>query len=172
MSLFGGLSVSGARGTAALATEAEAPQVNVYTAGVSFGVRIYHFFLLGGRGAYSQIDQTSKLTAQSGNRSGTRMVPLAPLLGVDLRFARLLADFQMSGDYELSNADTSGNQITYKKPSGLGLELLFNLSRRMGAGFRYERVDFSQEQTGSASAVQLPNELRLQSYGLVVDFHF
>ena len=169
---FGGAAVSAASGSVSTASESDPPKVNVYTAGVFLGARVFRFFLIGARASYSRINQFSAATAQTGNRTGTRTMPFAPLFGVDFKFAKLQTDYQRNGDYELTNTDSSGRQITYKKPSGLGVELIFPLTRRIDAGVRYEKVNFSQEQVGSNSATTLANQLSLKSYGVVFECHF
>ena len=169
---FAGLSFSVSRGTSAVPSQPEIPQVNLYGAGINFGIRSFNFLLLGVRGSYSQIDQISDPTFATGNRRGTRLMPVAPLIGFRLSSVRMLTEYQFMGDYALANTDFLSRDITYKKPLGYAFEILYDLSPRMAVGLRYENVDFYQEQVGSSTPVDLPDKLSLKSYGVAFDVHF
>lgn len=169
---WGGLALSGSQGTSAISTEPEPPHVNVYALHGTLGLKFLGFMLIGLRTSYSIIEQMSEPSAAIGNRRGSRFTPVSAMLGYDLRFARLQAEYQMSGDYVMGTTDLAGNRITYKKPAGFGVELIFNLKPGLGFGVRYEEVGFAQEQIGSAPATDLQSKLFLKNVGAVLDVHF
>lgn len=170
--LFGGLSVSDSVGTSSFSTDTDKPKVNILNIGASFGGQFFGFLLVGARSSISKIFQTSEPATSTGNRRGTRTVPVAPLVGLDFSFMRLQADYQINGDYIFSNYTTTNLPIVYKKPTGMGVELMFKASPWIGLGIRYEKVDFKEEQIGSAAATTLTNKLNLKSYGAMINVYF
>ena len=171
-SFFGAISVSNSIGTSSFSTDTDKPKVNILNIGASIGKTFFDFLIVGSRSSISKIFQTSEPTTSTGNRRGSRIVPFAPVVGFNFKLFRLQADYQMSGDYLFENKTTSGATLIYKKPTGIGIELMFKASSWIGLGLRYENVDFSQEQIGTASATTLSDKLSLKSYGLMVNVFF
>jgi hypothetical protein len=150
LDLSAGLELAAGKGSAATSTG------SVETLTGSLGARAgatfrKSAFFAGLRSTYMQIEQISKVTNAVGNRRGMWFMPLAPLLGARIKRFQLFAEYEMMGDYKLARSTTNGDRVTYKKPQGFGLEVLYALDKKWhwSAGLRYQEVTFSQEQVGT-----------------------
>lgn len=169
---FAGLDLSSGPGTVSVASQAESNQVLVSSAGAFLGFRMFSFFGLGVRTAYSRIDQTSSPTAKSGNRRGVWVMPYAPVIRFEFSKFILFAEFDNTGAYQLAMGDVYGRQVTYKKPSGYTAEILYKINSALNFGLKYQKVDFSQEQVGTNSDSDLSDKINMTSYGGVIDVRF
>lgn len=140
--------------------------------GARVGVVFARWFFTGVRSTYMQIEQTSEPTAVTGNRRGTWFMPVAPVIGLKLGRLQFFADYEATGDYKLALSNSAARGITYKNPSGFGVEALYALGRFFSVGVRYQKVDFGQEQVGSGSATSLDRKLALSVIGGVLSAHF
>ncbi len=166
-SLYVEITASASMGSASFTGEASSPSMGLGKVSAGAGITLLNRIRVGAKTAYSFITQYSDPALAFGNRRGSRWEIVSPQLGFVLGRFTLQGDYQFFGDYKFTNADVSGNTITYKTPAGFEVELLYSISRRFKIGVRYESVSFSEEEIGTTTS-DLTNKLNLITYGAVI----
>jgi hypothetical protein len=183
LDLFG----SAGLGSATISSQSTSkPQTSQFTGGFAIGLNPFRFLTIGGLTDYRQVNQRTAADPNSfGNRSGTRWNTISPYVDLNItRALRLRYVHQFLGPYELDNKTAGGLAISYEKPKGFrgeihicvlrGRERFYKIPGKclLYGGLFYEKVEFSSEKLGEASAAALANPLVMKHMGVTFGLGF
>ena len=154
-------------GTAKHPNESESPKMMTHSIGASVGFSILGPVQFGVSADYRFYNQLDEVKSPYGNRTGSRLA-ISPTLAVKLGPVLLKYNYQMYGDYELSNNTDSGNSITYTDVKGHTFFLSIPFSPLLRIGAFYELEKFESVITGSTESdlTTNNNELEFNKIGL------
>lgn len=162
--LYVDLRATAGTGKAAVENEAESPSVMQYGVGTTVGFKLLMFFL-GVSADYYKVAQTTEPNTSFGNRGGSRTNLLSPTLGFNLLGLNIKADYQFSGSYELEKKTSSGETLSYEKPTGYRIYAGYNFTRGFEVGAFYENVAYGEEHRNSVKT-KLDDKLEVSQVGL------
>jgi hypothetical protein len=134
--------------------------------GLTLGLRLGQVFMFGVTSDYRWISQLSAPDTVVGNSRGARWNMASPTLGFAMRKALLKLDFQLLGDYKLSNASSEGYAVSYRRP--LGGRAVLALSGRAAPALFVEYVAFSRQAAGEETSLSSPRVLWQAGAALVI----
>jgi hypothetical protein len=170
--------VSGSMGKAELDHESDSPEMHLWEVGGTVGLNLIPFFYFGFSSEFQRIDQASPTNNTFGDRKGKRVAGFAPTIGFiieDFVPIHLQYQYQMMGDYHLSNPNFTGRKVSYSDVSGhrLTAEMGFPIIPFMFAGFFYETLKFEKLLVGNVtSSIAGANAMKLNHYGIIISAHF
>lgn len=154
-------------GEASHPTESESPTMFGHGVGASLLFSVFPLIHLGASADYRMYNQSSEVKSPYGNRTGKRLA-ISPTLGIKLGPAFFKYYYHMSGDYELDNATSNGNNLIYKDVSGHSFWLsvpVFPLVR-VGAFYEMEKFGKYEEGTTEVDLTETEDELEFNKYGI------
>ena len=145
---------------------------NLYEGGIGVSLALnFSGFLIGGLLEYQNLSQASTADASTGNYSGSRFFP-APMIGVLYDPVLLKIDYQMSGDWVMSNLTTNGANMQFNDPTGFRLTASYDLFSPLFVGLQYETVSFATLNRSDTGNTALAQKLTATDINLVMTYAF
>lgn len=143
------------------------PTLGEGSGGLTLGWYFYSPLFICISGDYGNMSQLSSVDDQIGNFRGTRGPGASAGLGINLSGYILKAEYVGLSTYNLTNANSSGQSISYSGASGVRGALLFPFFTSLDMGLFYESTSYSQQSLSGTSAT-LSSPLVLTEYGLIM----
>lgn len=157
-------------GAAKTATDISTPVITSANLGIGLGVNIRKFSL-GVSFDYRSLMQTSDVEPTVGNRRGTFISPLSFFVKLNfdnVKFGLMLIN---SGKYDFVNTTTTGQTLSYTKPSGFRFNVNFKKINKVEPTVFYESVAFSEKELDGVPSAAT-NNLQYSNYGVGVRYGF
>lgn len=153
--------------------QSESPTMFAHGIGASLLFSIIPMLSAGVSADYRLYNQISEVKSPYGNRTGKRAA-ISPTIGLKVGPVFFKYYYHIYGDYELSNATSSGENLTYTDVSGHSFWLSIPIMPLIRAGVFYEMESFAKYKNGSTETdlSKTKNELEFDKFGLYMSVLF
>lgn len=150
----------------------ESPTLLQWSGGITAAPIFYDTVFVGLTSDFRYIGQYSDVVEQDGNFRGTRWNIASPTLGIKYSGFLLKFDYQVLGDYDLSENTFEGATFSFTEPKGFRGQVLYNVWEQLHLGVQYETLKFERFRDSERGEGEVSPALSLWQAGAVMAWVF
>ena len=140
--------------------------------GLTLAYRLSRGIAFGITSDFRQVGQWSDVDPQTGNFRGTRFNTASPTLLFTFSRVIFKFEYELMGDYILTNSTVQGGTISYRSPTGERISLIYMIKEHVGLGLEYEAISYSSFNDSIQGNTTLNPKFKMNSMGLSLSLIF